>query len=163
MAVARTPVGWSHRTNRAGVPYCAACSRHVRWHRGGGWPGLVLSLIANSLYGWLGGVALSALLTLAIQDPNAEPRPGLMVAGCVLVGVALALAQGRFWRPRRPTPEHAAGREPVEIVTSSASSIVLRCQNDLFAEELLRANPDASDSPAAWSLALPTGTARGEE
>lgn len=126
------------------VPYCSVCSKHVRWARMKGWVGVGLSMVVNAFFAALGGVLLHTFLSFAAEDEKSAPSLAVVVGLCVLTGVAIALAQVRL-KPAALDRRHVpGGRDAVEISSFNGETMVLRVHNDMFAAELLRANPGAA-------------------
>jgi hypothetical protein len=112
--------------------------------------GVFLLTLAYSFFAVMLGGLFSSVLSLAAEDPRSAPSAAIPIGACVLVAVALAMAQVRF-RPGRPlTPRHVlGGKDAVEIARFSSDSIVLRCHNNNFAAELIAANPGSAYAGAA--------------
>jgi hypothetical protein len=161
LASAAVKVAAGHSAGRAGslrdsravrVPYCNACSAHLRWKRSGGWLGVALHVPVNAFFGLLLGFVVALLFGAAgvggaefdVDHPN-----WLIIGAFVAGGAALAMLTMR-WRPRGPLGrEHVTDGDAVEIARFTGAEIVLQCRSDRFAEKLRGANPGSAFSNVA--------------
>lgn len=153
MAVAgRSGAGLLRDSRAVKVPYCKACTGHVRWKQSGGWLGVALHVPVNAFFGLLLGffvALLAGAAGLAGESASLDHPNWFIVGAFVAAGVALAAATAR-WRPRGPLGRsHAREGGGVEIARFTQAEIVLRCYNDGFAARLIEANPGSALSRVA--------------
>jgi len=131
------------------VPYCAECSKHVRWRRSGGWLGVVLHVPVNGFFALLLGFVIAVTASAAGLfggDGDFDHPNWFIVWGFVSVGVAMALWTIRL-RPKGPLGRnHAREKMAVEIARFTKNEIALRCHNEAFAAKLIEANPGSVPS-----------------
>lgn len=139
--------GLWRESRAAKVPYCAECSRHVRWRRSGGWLGVLLHVPVNAFFGLLLGVVVALMASAAGLfggDGNIDHPNCFVVGAFVAAGVAFALATLRFRPKGRLGRNHARDALAVEIARFTKNEIALRCHSDAFAAKLIEANPGAA-------------------
>ena len=137
------------RRRLTNVPYCRQCRNHVRWARLGGWLGVGLSTLVYGLFSAAGGAIVAVTISVVNRSPQSAQGEDVMALGAAVgavVGVCFALAAIRFRADGRP-PRHAREKDAAEIVGFTKESVTLRCHNNLFAAELLKANPGSSFVP----------------
>jgi hypothetical protein len=132
------------RTRAINVPYCSGCRNHVRWTRLGGMLGVVLSAIVYAFLGLLlGGLVWMTLQMAGTIEEKAKLPLYLIVGSAMAIGAALSLIHLR-WRPRGSLARsHVRPGDALEIAGFDEQATTLRCHNNQFADEVIKANQGA--------------------
>ena len=79
-----------------------------------------------------------------VRHPTAAPY--LLCGGGTAIGLAIALSNLR-WKPQGGlSHRHARAKDAVEIAGMGKDRIDLKCHNNAFADEVIRANPGSAYS-----------------